>query len=99
MDQYLNPFKNNLKNLQFQTLKEPIFEVGNCKIFVNISKVSHYYTIDNIIVNEIVGVNKQHLTNLAENKEPESEQMKFLFNRAKHNYKEGLKLIKNHKNK
>ena len=95
-NKYLNVWKDNKFNLAFETLNNCVFKIGNGKIFKQ-SENHYYYTIDNIMVNQLAGLNKKHLISLIENLDSKDQNNDFLFNMAKENYKRGLKLLKKQK--
>lgn len=88
----LNTWTSKKYKLQYFEEENIVFEIGKFKIFKQ-NLGCYLYTFENVAINQLAGLNKEHLLNLFNDKEPENKQMKFLFHRAKDNLKTALELI------
>ena len=87
----LNTWTSKKEKLNFFEVENIVFEIGEFKIYKDYS--CYLYTFKNLAINQLVGLNKEHLIRLHDNKEPLNSQDNFLFNRAKENLKKALELI------
>ena len=90
MNKILNTFLSSEQDKVFYELSEPIYTNGNWSIYFY-TKNQYIYTFKNIAVNCLVGIDKEHINNLAENKRPAYNT--FIFDRAIENLNKGIMLI------
>ena len=90
MNKILNTFLSSEQDKVFYELSEPIYTNGDWSIYFY-TKNQYIYTFKNIAVNCLVGIDKEHLNNLAENKRPCNKH--FIFDRAIENLNKGIKLL------
>ncbi len=79
---FLNPWRSNVKDKYYYDLDNERLAYKNGDYAVYRNGGSHLYTYKNIAINELVGLNKQHIDNLATNKRPDDGNQ-FAFDRAK----------------
>ncbi len=79
---FLNPWRSNVKDKYYYNLDAERCAYKNGDFAVYRTGVSHIYTYKNIAINELVGLNKQHVDNLAADVRPDDKNQ-FAFDRAK----------------
>ncbi len=90
MTQILNVWNSSPKKLEHYSCNEPIFEIGQIKVYKQNSNC-FLFTKNNISITQLAGFNKQFALDLHENSQ--TVENKFLFERASENYLKGLKLL------
>lgn len=85
----LNPWNSKIGKLQFFTVNEPVYQNGDYRIFHQFANC-YLYTYKNIAINQLAGLNKDHLNSLATKQRPEND---FLYNRALENKRKALQLL------
>lgn len=89
--QIINPWSSNKLNVSYFAISENelVYKLGDYSVYrQNIS--CWLYTYKNKAINQLAGLNKDHVRALFEDKRPTNEQQAFLFDRAKHNYNRQL---------
>jgi len=88
----LNTWTSKKHKLEYFHVGNIVFEIGKFRIFRQ-NENSYLYTFENVAINQLAGLNKEHLIALHEDKKPIEPQRSFLFERAKDNLKKALELI------
>ena len=95
----LNVWQSSKGDLKYFEIKnKPVFRLGDYAIYTQFYNC-YLHTYKNISINQLCGINKEHLTNLLNNTRPtttkdDKNNVKgFLFDRAKETLKKGLELI------
>ena len=94
--QFINPFRQKLTPLEthfYYLPSEPIYKNGDYAIYRN-GTASWAYTYRNLVFNELAGLNKVHLNNVANRTEPKEQQGIFLYNRAIETINKNINYIK-----
>ena len=94
MTKILNTWKSTLNKKEYYELNEPIYKNGDWAVYHQF-KDSYIYTYKNVAVNNLAGLNKEHIDRLANNQRPDGEfnHNHFLFDRAMENREVGLSLL------
>jgi len=97
MTKILNTWRSGrAEKKEYYELNEPIYTNGDWAIYHQWHE-SYIYTYKNVAVNNLAGLNKDHLDALAKNQRPDGEYSPkhFLFDMAMENRAIGLSLLKN----
>ena len=81
---FINPFNptpNQPKKYYTIYDSQKVFSYGDYSIYKEFDK-SHLYTYKDLVFNNLVGLNKEHLINVADRTEPTATPDKFLYQRA-----------------
>lgn len=89
MKQILNTWMSKPDAIIYYKVDNPVFSIGNWSIY-KLYEGCYLYTFENISVNQLAGLNKDHLKALANDTKPTND---FLFNRAKKALKIGFELL------
>lgn len=82
----INPWASNKIRIQYFAVGKPIYQLGDYAIYQqNFS--CWLYTFKNMAINQLAGVNKDHVSALFNDQRPTNNQQAFLFDRAKSNLK------------
>lgn len=94
MTKILNTWKSTTDKKEYYELNKPIYTNGDWAIYRQF-RDSFIYTYKNIAVNNLVGLNKEHIDRLANKQRPEGEYTSnhFIFDRAMENRIVGLSLL------
>jgi hypothetical protein len=94
MNKILNTWKSTPEKKVFYEVGEPIYTNGDWSAYSSIQG-GVLYAYKNIAINNLTGLNKEHIDRLANRKRPQGgySPSHFIFNRAQESLKAGLALI------
>lgn len=92
MTKILNTWKSTTDKKEYYELNKPIYTNGDWAVYRQF-KDSFIYTFKNIAVNNLVGLNKEHIDRLANNQRPAGGSDRFIFDRAMEILAVGLSLL------
>ena len=90
----LNTWTSTTEKKKFYTVGNPIYKKGDFAIY-KLNSLGYLYAFKNIAINNLVGLNTEHLDRLATKKRPEGKYNAnhFLFDQSLKSLERGLKLI------
>ncbi len=91
--QILNTWTSTKTKKDFIEVDEPIYEVGDYRIFHQYGQV-WLYTFKNIGINQLAGINKNHLDNVSKMERPTDPLNLFLYERALQNIDRGNNILR-----
>ena len=94
MTKILNTWKSTPERKEYYELNDPIYKNGDWTAFSQWNG-SIIYAYKNVAINNLTGLNTEHIDRLANNQRPDGEfnQNHFLFDRAMENREVGLSLL------
>lgn len=91
----LNIWNSRPDKIDYYDVSSPIYTIGDYNIY-KLGEQNYLYTFKNIAINNLAGINKEHLNSLYNNTKPIE---CFLYDRAQENLNKGMLLYGNNYNK